>query len=670
MVIRGFSRDLRRWPIALVLATTSLVLLAPASALAWDAGVDGSTLRIVAAAGEANRVNVDVAPGGNLIVADEAGSVTTLGAGCSDPDGEGTATCARAGVTRIVIDSGGLDDTVSVGDVGLPVEVHAGAGNDQVSTAASDDLLDGGPGNDTLDAGAGNDQLVGGDGDDQLLAGTGQDHVDAGAGDDTIDGDLGPDVIVGGAGDDQADGGPGNDQVDGGDGNDQLTGSDGDDVLTGGAGQDRLTGDEGGDRIDGGADADDLDGGGGTDQVLGGSGNDLLQSTAGGDLLGGGEGDDQLEGDEQPGTLIGGAGNDVLNGYGGADLLEGSDGDDQLAGGTGADQVMGGGGRDMVSYDDALQGVSVSLNGLADDGTPGEGDNVAGDIEVVVGSPADDTLSAGDAPVELHGGSGNDRLTGGPGADLVDGGDGDDLLDGAGGPDVLTGAEGTDTATYAARPSPVTVSIGTAADDGQAGEGDDVRSDVETVIGTVKGDRLTAAANLSVTLDGGAGDDLITLSKIAKSSDVGNGQALCGTGTDTVTAASEDTIGGDCDIVTTNGRLARLGVQGVPSPRLRVTISKVRLGKDRVLRVPVYCGAETAVRCTTAVAISRNAKRLGSTRTVVGRGRSATVRVKLKGSQVTRLLRSGGAVVVGLSVKDKAGKTASGKAVVAVKRAR
>ncbi|WP_040600475.1 hypothetical protein [Patulibacter medicamentivorans] len=96
-----------------MLATTSVALLAPASALAWDAGVDGSTLRITAAAGEANRVNVDVAPGGNLIVSDEAGPVTTLGGGCSDPDGEGTATCARAGVTRIVFDSGDLDDTTS-----------------------------------------------------------------------------------------------------------------------------------------------------------------------------------------------------------------------------------------------------------------------------------------------------------------------------------------------------------------------------------------------------------------------------------------------------------------------------------------------------------------------------------------------------------------------------
>ncbi|WP_244406531.1 hypothetical protein [Patulibacter medicamentivorans] len=314
--------------------------------------------------------------------------------------------------------------------------------------------------------------------------------------------------------------------------------------------------------------------------------------------------------------------------------------------------------------------MSVSLNGLADDGTPGEGDNVGGDIEVVIGSPADDALSAGDAPVELHGGSGNDRLAGGPGADLLDGGDGDDLLHGAGGPDVLTGAEGSDTVTYATRTSPVTVSIGTAADDGQAGEGDDVRSDVETVIGTVKADRLTAAANLPVTLDGAAGNDAIVLPKIVKNAGLGGSQALCGTGTDTVTAAGEDTVALDCDIVTTSGRLTRLGVQGEPSPRLWVTTSKVAVGKDRVLRVPVSCGAETAVRCTTTVNVSRNGKRLGSTRTIVGRGRSATVRVKLKGSQVTRLLRSGGAVVVGLSVKDKATKAASGKAAVAVKRAR
>lgn len=683
---RRLRSVVRRTAVVGLLTTAGALTLAP-SASAWTAGVEGTTLVVQADPGEANRIDVDVAPGGNLIVMDDAGVVRALGAGCSDPDEEGTATCARAGLTDVRIDAGDLDDTVSVGEISLPVHVLGGDGNDQITTGSGDDTLDGGAGNDILDAGPGDDILLGGEGDDTLLGGSGNDRLDGAAGVDQIDGDLGDDRVTGGQGGDQIDAGAGNDHVDGGPGDDQISGGDGDDILLGGDGQDRITGDDGRDELRGGAGNDDLDGGAGDDRIFGDDGDDLLQATDGGDLLDGGAGNDLLEGDEQANVLIGGPGNDTLNGYGGNDELQGrdgndlldggdgqddlqgGDGDDRLDGGPGPDRIAGGSGRDTVSYDESPQAVAASLNGVADDGQPGEGDNVLDDIEVVIGSAANDTLIAGPFAVELHGGPGDDTLIGSPQADLLSGGDGNDTLDGAGGPDVLAGGDGLDTATYASRGGPVIVSIGTGADDGEPGEQDHVLADVEQVIGTRFADQLSAADGLGVRLIGDAGDDRITLPKQrGLLDDAMTSRASCGTGTDTVTAGADDQIDPDCDVVTTDGRLTRLGVQGELSPRLRVAILRVRPDNKGRLLVPVTCGAETAVQCKTTVKITRAGRQLGRATRIVGRGRSGFVRVTLKDRQVTRLYRHGGAVVVRLTVTDKAGRRIDTHGTVPVKR--
>lgn len=648
----------------------SLLVLAP-SASAWTAGVDNGVLAVQADAGEVNRLNVDVAPDGNLVVSDDVGAARALGAGCADPDGEGTATCGRAGLVQVVVGAGDLDDTVSVGDFSLPLRVDAGDGNDQVTTGSDDDRVDGGAGNDTIDTGAGADALTGGDGDDQLIAGIGDDAIEAGAGVDTVDGDLGNDRIDGGAAGDQIDAGAGDDAVSGGSGDDQVSGGDGNDALAGDDGVDRVSGDDGEDRIDGGSGVDDLDGGGGRDAVFGGDGDDLLQSTDGGDALDGGAGNDQLEGDDLDNALSGGSGADRLNGYGGADRLQGDDGDDVLSAGAGGDVASGGGGRDTVSYDESASGVAVSLNGAADDGAVGEGDSVLGDVEVVVGSAANDTLVAGVSAVELQGGAGDDTLVGSPQGDLLSGGVGADTLDGAGGPDALSGGDDLDAVTYMTRAGAVAVSVGAPGGDGQAGEGDDVAADVERVIGTALADRLSGAAGLALELEGGGGNDQIALpGEPALESELGLGisRASCGTGTDTVTGGLDDQTDGDCDIVTVDGRLVRLGVQGEPTPRLTVAVAKVRPDARGRLLVPVSCGSESLVRCTATVTITRAGRRLGSVKALVGRGRSQNLRVALRGRQVSRLYRHGGAVTVRLSVLDKGRRRVTGNGVVAVKR--
>ncbi|MGX6447485.1 calcium-binding protein, partial [Patulibacter sp. S7RM1-6] len=177
-----------RTPHLLAAAVSVVVLAAPSTASAWTGGGGVGILTITADLGEANRVDVDVAPNGRLEVSDGAGAPRVLGPGCEDPDQEGVASCDRAGIARVVIETGNLDDAVTVGEIGVPVEVRLGEGNDSVST---------------------------------------------GSGDDTVDGDLGDDVIVGG---DQLDGGAGADRIDGGTGDDQIAGGDGDDRISAGEG--------------------------------------------------------------------------------------------------------------------------------------------------------------------------------------------------------------------------------------------------------------------------------------------------------------------------------------------------------------------------------------------------------------------------------------------------
>ncbi|HTL86368.1 MAG TPA: hypothetical protein VL856_14375 [Acidimicrobiia bacterium] len=84
-----------------------------------------------------------------------------------------------------------------------------------------------------------------------------------------------------------------------------------------------------------------------------------------------------------------------LAGYGGDDLLEaggsmantldGGPGNDLLRGGYGPDMFVGGAGVDTV--DDALrfgQPITGTPGTGADDGHPGEGDNITGDVEKVL----------------------------------------------------------------------------------------------------------------------------------------------------------------------------------------------------------------------------------------------------------------------------------------------
>lgn len=203
---------------------------------------------------------------------------------------------------------------------------------------------------------------------------------------------------------------------------------------------------------------------------------------AGADTLTGGPGPDTLWGQAGNDSLFGGPGNDNLQDGRGADLVQGGPGDDIMSTGNvavfpdGADDYRGGDGFDYVSYNGRQADLVVTIDDLADDGEPGENDNVHLDVEglmgglgadVLVGSSADNHIEgrSGDEGGfdEIYGGGGDDDLScvdgngclivGDEGDDWIigsyrndelDGGPGDDLIGGQNGDDTLTGGDGVD----------------------------------------------------------------------------------------------------------------------------------------------------------------------------------------------------------------------------------
>jgi hypothetical protein len=185
--------------------------------------------------------------------------------------------------------------------------------------------------------------------------------------------------------------------------------------------------------------------------MFGGAGSDRLVGGPGPDVLRGGVGDDRLRGDGGDDRLAGGRDADLLDGGVGSDVLQGEGGQDALDGGIGADALDGGTAFDTATYGARLLPVAVSLNGIADDGELGEGDNALPSVERIIGGSASDALTAPapGAPGALRGAifignGGDDALEGSLGADELRGGDGDDRISGGAGDDYIVGGASRD----------------------------------------------------------------------------------------------------------------------------------------------------------------------------------------------------------------------------------
>jgi Ca2+-binding RTX toxin-like protein len=155
----------------------------------------------------------------------------------------------------------------------------------------------------------------------------------------------------------------------------------------------------------------------------------------------------KLDGGTEDDVIHGGPGADDINGFYGTDVCNGNGGDDMFETGAnadGRDTLRGGDGHDIVTYLPRTLGVTVTLDGRANDGEAGEKDNVGGDIEDVTGSKGNDRLTGNGKANELRGLDGNDTLNGGKGNDRLEGDEGDDDLTGGAGVDELYGHQDTD----------------------------------------------------------------------------------------------------------------------------------------------------------------------------------------------------------------------------------
>ena len=186
-----------------------------------------------------------------------------------------------------------------------------------------------------------------------------------------------------------------------------------------------------------------------------GGGNDSLYGSPGDDVLHGGEGDDRLFGTAGNDQLLAEGGADQLNGGAGNDNVDGGTGDDGLEHcsncigsnndpGVGADTYTGGPGADKLWLDGHASGMAISIDGQANDGSSGEGDNVGSDIEAIAGTVHNDVFTGSAGPDNFEGGGGNDDIHGAGGNDDLYGGSNDDRVFGDAGDDKVQGASGSD----------------------------------------------------------------------------------------------------------------------------------------------------------------------------------------------------------------------------------
>jgi len=423
---------------------------------------------------------------------DAAGQILVNGGNVSITGG--TPTVANTALIQVFGQGG--NDTIALDESNgaLPAaQLFGGAGNDVLTGGSGADLLFGGAGNDTLlgkggndllFGGAGNDVLTGGDGDDQVFGEGGNDRMIWNPGDDS-------DLFEGGDGVDTA-------EINGGNGSETFTitangtrvrfdrldpapffldigttenlvlnANGGDDTITAGnglAGLIKLT-------IDGGSGNDTITGGDGNDTLIGGDGNDLIIGGRGNDTAQLGAGDDTF----------------VWNPGDGSDVVEGQDGIDTLVfNGANINEkidISANGSRVRLTRD--IGTVTMDLNGIEHIqlNALGGADNITvndlsgtGVTQVAIDLASPPGSGAGDLAA--------DSVT-------VNATKGDDVIE-------VLGQDGS--LTVAGLPELVTISASEA-------------TDALVVAGGAGNDTLSAmtlpALNTMLTLDGGAGNDVL-----------------------------------------------------------------------------------------------------------------------------------------------------------------
>ena len=290
--------------------------------------------------------------------------------------------------------------------------------------------------------------------------------------------------------------------------------------------------------------------------------------------------DDTIQGATDTEQVQGLDGNDSITAGNGLDLVSDGAGDDTLALGAGADTVIGGAGADSINGGAATDTITFAATAAAVGVDLGTGNGTAGDalgdvylnIENVIGSNFDDTISGNDGDDEIDGGLGTDllvetsdvdftltdasltglgtdmltsielaQLTGGASDNTIDASafNGQTTLFGLGGGDTLTGGTDSDS-----------LSGGTGDDEINGGAGDDTLLNEigNDLLNGDTGDDVIAAGTGDDVVMGGDDDDQITITYVG-----GNVTVDAGMGSDLVIvddsglglAGSVDIDGGD-----------------------------------------------------------------------------------------------------------------------------
>ena len=221
-------------------------------------------------------------------------------------------------------------------------------------------------------------------------------------------------------------------------------------------------------------------------------------------------------------TIFGNVGNDTINAGTGNDTLSGGAGTNILNGGDGIDTVSyefvtkysdnflfaNAGMTDPVTglaYTNDTKGVVVDLStGFASGQTvydavpadPYSGESTVSindtlsNIENVIGSQYDDTITGNSGNNYLQGGDGNDTLVGGTGADWLSGGAGNDWLVGDTSDYMIDGGDNTDTADFHGMSNGIIVTLNNSNNGFLANTGATITSsttiikNVENIVGT------------------------------------------------------------------------------------------------------------------------------------------------------------------------------------------
>lgn len=210
-------------------------------------------------------------------------------------------------------------------------------------------------------------------------------------------------------------------------------------------------------------------------------------------------------------SLVGGAGNDILRVAASVNrraTLAGAGGNDTLIGGLLSDVYFGGGGSDTVDYSARTERLSVTIDGTADDGAANEKDNIATDVENIVGGSNNDLIVGSGGNNVLQGNGGKDTLRGGAGNDTLSGGSKNDVLIGGTGSDLFSGGLGVDRVDYSDRTAAIFITLDDKANDGEANEKDNIASSVEVLVGGSGNDSIVGSGR-SQQLFGGAGGDTL-----------------------------------------------------------------------------------------------------------------------------------------------------------------